>query len=334
MYYISSDQLCMYPFTIALWPGHPDSLFENWPNNDMQYFGVSKQWCGWQCWGFSRCTKMSMSATAHGGCVDIIRGSCALKAGTRTKTPRCTESWYWDNNPSLHWKLVLGQQPLAALKAGTRTTTPRCAEVWNLRQQHTRPGARASELHPRPISCLNPSLQPRFLFPSPHSKSCRCALVKDPIAAALAKVCIYCPNTGNELTGWDGVDVAANMTVRYCPTPSSGKRSKNAMKHVYKIQQTKTESHNQQGHRQLMHSQWLLVALWVKISLKAHISSSAIIKNQHHSNNINTHKYILISPLPTNPHRHSPTTTITTQKTLWFSAALFTKTRKYTSLNP
>ena len=72
-----------------------------------------------------------------------------------------------------------------------------------------------------------------FRLPSPHSQSCRCAHVKDPIAAALAKICIYCPNTGNELTGWDGVAVAANMTVRYCPTLSSGKRSKNGMKHIY-----------------------------------------------------------------------------------------------------
>ena len=47
---------------------------------------------------------MSMSATAHEGCVDIIKES-------------------------------------SALKAGTGTTIPRCAEAWNLHQQHTRPGA-------------------------------------------------------------------------------------------------------------------------------------------------------------------------------------------------
>ena len=52
----------------------------------VQYFPVSKQWYGCQCWGFLTCTRMSMHATAHGGCRDTVRES-ALKADSGRKIP-------------------------------------------------------------------------------------------------------------------------------------------------------------------------------------------------------------------------------------------------------
>ena len=35
----------------------------------VQYFHVSKQWCGCQCLGFVMCAQMLMYVTAHGGCM-------------------------------------------------------------------------------------------------------------------------------------------------------------------------------------------------------------------------------------------------------------------------
>ena len=55
----------------------------------MQYFCVSKQWCGYQCWGFLTCTQMSMHVIAHGSCTNII------------------------SSENLHWKVTLGEKSLA-----------------------------------------------------------------------------------------------------------------------------------------------------------------------------------------------------------------------------
>ena len=60
----------------------------------VQYFRVSKQWYGCQCWGFSRCAQILTHAIAHGGCRDTVRKS-ALEADSGRKIPCCT----WDSNP-------------------------------------------------------------------------------------------------------------------------------------------------------------------------------------------------------------------------------------------
>ena len=52
----------------------------------VQQFCVSKPWCGCQCLGFLTCAQMLMHATAHGGCMNIVRES-VLKANLEWKIP-------------------------------------------------------------------------------------------------------------------------------------------------------------------------------------------------------------------------------------------------------
>ena len=52
----------------------------------VQQFCVSKPWCGCQCLGFLTCAQMLMHATAHGGCMNIVRES-VLKVDLEWKIP-------------------------------------------------------------------------------------------------------------------------------------------------------------------------------------------------------------------------------------------------------
>ena len=59
------------------------------PTNVCSFLCVSKQWCGCQCSGFLIRAQLLMAAIAQGSCMNTIRV--------------CTESWFWEKNPLLHW---------------------------------------------------------------------------------------------------------------------------------------------------------------------------------------------------------------------------------------
>jgi len=60
----------------------------------VRYLPVSKQWYGYQCFGFSTCAQTLMPAVARGSCMDTVRES-ALQGDSGRKIPCRTG----DSNP-------------------------------------------------------------------------------------------------------------------------------------------------------------------------------------------------------------------------------------------
>ena len=73
----------------------------------VQYFPVSRQWCGCQCLGFLTRARMLIHAIAHGGCTDVVRES-ALAVDSGWKIPR------WSG----------GLEPVSVLHLAFQSDTP------------------------------------------------------------------------------------------------------------------------------------------------------------------------------------------------------------------
>ena len=54
----------------------------------VQYFRLSRQWCGCQGLGFLTCAQLLMHATAHGGCTDTVRESALEVDSTKRERER------------------------------------------------------------------------------------------------------------------------------------------------------------------------------------------------------------------------------------------------------